>query len=363
MPESNTSGERTESATPKKRKDAREQGQVLKSMELITAGSLLVMFAAMKALLSIVGGNIMNFSAGYLDGSRMTDGLNMGNVMAVMQNAAYSFLIIVLPILAIALMVGVGLNVMQVGFFFSSKALGFKMERLNPVEGFKRMFSSRMVFEMMKTVLKVGLVLLVMYTEIKSNETAFTMLMTSGIETSVVQGGNIILNAALKASGVLAAVAVLDYFFQRRKYEKDLMMTKYEVKMEYKQQEGDPLIKGQIRQKQRQMAMMRMMQNVPEADVVITNPTHFAVALSYKENEGEAPKVVAKGKDLVAQKIKEIARENGVEIVENRELAQTLFRYCEIGEMIPVSMYQAVAEILAHVYRLKNKDKDLRRRS
>jgi len=140
------------------------------------------------------------------------------------------------------------------------------------------------------------------------------------------------------------------------------MMTKYEVKMEYKQQEGDPLIKGQIRQKQRQMAMMRMMQNVPEADVVITNPTHFAVALSYKDSEGEAPKVVAKGKDLVAQRIKETAREHGVEIVENRELAQTLFRYCEIGDLIPVNLYQAVAEILAHVYRLKNKDKDYKRR-
>jgi flagellar biosynthetic protein FlhB len=132
--------------------------------------------------------------------------------------------------------------------------------------------------------------------------------------------------------------------------------------MEYKQQEGDPLIKGQIRQKQRQMAMMRMMQNVPEADVVITNPTHFAVALSYKEKDAEAPKVVAKGKDLVAQRIKEIAREHGVEIVENKELAQTIFRYCELGDMIPVSLYQAVAEILAHVFKMKNKDKNYRRR-
>jgi flagellar biosynthetic protein FlhB len=362
MPDNNSSGERTENATPKKRKDAREQGQVLKSIELITAGSLLVMFGAMKALLSLVGDSLENFTIGYLDGSRMTSVLNAANVMGIMQTAVYGFLLAVLPVLAIALLVGVGLNVMQVGFFFSTKALGFKMERLNPAEGFKRMFSARTVFELLKTLLKVGLVLLVLYTEIKSNETAFTMLMTSGIQASVVQGGNIVLNAALKASGVLAAIAVLDYFFQRRKFEKDLMMTKYEVKMEYKQQEGDPLIKGQIRQKQRQMAMMRMMQNVPEADVVITNPTHFAVALSYKEKEAEAPKVVAKGKDLVAQRIKEVAREHGVEIVENRELAQTLFRYCEVGDLIPASLFQAVAEILAYVYRLKNKDKDYRRR-
>lgn len=362
MPESNSSGERTENATPKKRKDAREQGQVLKSVELITAGSLLVMFGVMKALISTVSGNISSFSTGYFDGSYLTSELlTAGSVMGVMQNTVYSFLIIILPIFAVALGVGVLLNVVQVGLFFSSKALAFKMERLNPAEGMKRIFSSRTLFELLKTFLKVGLVLLVVYTEIESNETSFTMLITSGIETAVTQGGNIILNAALKASGVLAAVAVLDYFFQRRKFEKDLMMTKYEVKMEYKQQEGDPLIKGQIRQKQRQMAMMRMMQNVPEADVVITNPTHFAVALSYKDREGEAPKVVAKGKDLVAQRIKEAAREHGVEIVENRELAQTLFRYCEIGDLIPVSMYQAVAEILAHVYKLKNKDKDYKR--
>ncbi len=363
MPDNNSSGERTESATPKKRKDAREQGQVLKSVELITAGSLLVMFAALKALLSMVGGNVEKMTVGYLDGSRMITGLlDTAGMMGVLQNMIYTFLIIILPVVAIALVVGVGLNVMQVGFFFSTKAMGFKMERLNPAEGFKRMFSSRTAFELMKTFLKVGLVLLILYLGIKNNETAFTMLMTSGIRTAVVQGGNIILNVAMQACGMLAGIAVLDYFFQRRKFEKDLMMTKYEVKMEYKQQEGDPLIKGQIRQKQRQMAMMRMMQNVPEADVVITNPTHFAVALSYKEKDAEAPKVVAKGKDLVAQRIKEIAREHGVEIVENKELAQTIFRYCELGDLIPVSLYQAVAEILAHVFKMKNKDKNYRRR-
>jgi len=177
-----------------------------------------------------------------------------------------------------------------------------------------------------------------------------------------VEGGNIIINAGLAASGAFGGIAALDYFFQRRKHEKDLMMTKYEVKLEYKQQEGDPIIKGAIRQKQRQMTMMRMMQNVPEADVVITNPTHFAVALSYKESEASAPKVVAKGRDLVAQRIKEIAREHKIEIVENREMAQSLFKFCEVGDLIPVSMYQAVAEILAAIYKMKNKDQNYRRR-
>ncbi|MEI6100391.1 MAG: flagellar biosynthesis protein FlhB [Eubacteriales bacterium] len=362
MPESN-SGERTEKATPKKRKDAREKGQVLKSVELVTAGSLLVMFLAIKALFGTMTNNLMSFSTAYFDGAQMTTGTFTANtVMSVMQNAIYSFLMIVMPILAIALGVGVMLNVIQVGFFFSTKSMGFKMERLSIAEGIKRIFSGRTLFELIKTFIKVGIVLLVAYVTVTSNVTAFTMLLASGLQASLVEGGNIIINAGMFASGAFAGVAALDYFFQRRKHEKDLMMTKYEIKMEYKQQEGDPAIKSAIRQKQRQMAMMRMMQSVPQADVVITNPTHFAVALSYKESEASAPKVLAKGKDLIAQKIKEVAREHKVEIVENRELAQSIFKYCEIGDLIPVSLYQAVAEILAAVYKMKNKDQNYRRR-
>ncbi len=362
MPESN-SGERTEKATPKKRKDAREKGQVLKSMELITAGSLLVMFFAIKALFGTMTNNLMNFSKGYFSGAQMAaEPLNSNMLASVVQNAAYSFLVIMVPLLAIALGVGVMLNVMQVGFFFSTKAMGFKMERLNIAEGIKRLFSGRVMFELVKTFIKVGIIILAAYMYVTSNLTAFSMLMASSLPAALLEGGNIIINAGLFASGAFGGIAALDYFFQRRKHEKDLMMTKYEVKMEHKQQEGDPVIKGAIRQKQRQMAMMRMMQNVPEADVVITNPTHYAVALSYKENEASAPRVVAKGKDLLAQRIKDLARQHKVEIVENVELAQSLFKYCEVGELIPVSMYQAVAEILAAIYKMKNKDQNYRRR-
>lgn len=362
MPESN-SGERTEKATPKKRKDAREKGQVLKSVELITAGSLLVMFLVAKALFGTMTNSLMSFSKAYLGGTAMVTGeVTSNSLAAVMQNVAYNFLMIMLPILAVALGVGVLLNVMQVGFFFSTKSMGFKMERLNIAEGIKRLFSGRTLFELLKTFLKVGIIILVAYIYVTSNLTTFTMLLASGLQASLVEGGNLIINAGLLASGAFGGIAALDYFFQRRKFEKDLMMTKYEVKLEYKQQEGDPVIKGAIRQKQRQMAMMRMMQNVPEADVVITNPTHYAVALSYKETEASAPRVIAKGKDLIAQRIKEIAREHKVEIVENVELAQGLFKYCEVGDLIPVSLYQAVAEILAAVYKMKNKDQNYRRR-
>lgn len=354
-------GERTESATPKKRKEARERGHVLKSMELINAGALLLMFAALKALLPMIGGELMNLSAGYFGGAGQTpEMLTQALVLPVTQNAAISFCIVMLPVLAIALAGGMIMNVMQTGFVFSTKALGFKMERLNPLEGFKRIFSVRTVYEMAKTAIKVVLICLVLYSEITANLTAFTMMMTSGTQASVLEAMDIIFSAAFKVCGALAAVAVMDYFYQWRKYEKDLRMTKYEVKMEYKQTEGDPQIKGRIRQKQRQMAMMRQMSSVPDADVIITNPTHYAVALKYEEKNAAAPRVVARGKNLIAQKIKEIARENGVEIVENKPLAQTLYNCCEAGDLIPVSMYQAVAEILAHVYRMKNRNAGVR---
>ena len=361
MADNSSSGEKTESATPKKRKDARERGNVLKSNEIVACGSLLIIFAALKALFSTLSKNVMVFSTEYFNGTRML-ALSSETVLPVMQDVALNFLMMVLPILLVAMGVGIALNVVQVGFAFNTKAMELKMERLNPIEGFKRMFSGRTMFELLKTTIKVAIVCFVIYSEIVANETTFVMLISSGLKTAVASLGTIILNAAIKACGALMAVAVMDYFFQWRKFEKDLKMTKYEVKMEYKQQEGDPQIKSQIRQKQRQMAMMRMMQNVPEADVVITNPTHYAVALIYKEKDASAPKVVAKGKDLIAQKIKEIAKENGVEIVENQPLAQSLYFNCEIGDLIPVALYQAVAEILAQVYKQKHKEDRYRKR-
>ncbi len=359
MADDNSSGERTESATPKKRKEARERGHVLKSMELVNAGALFLMFGTLKALLPTIGGKLMSLSAEYLAGAGHTsEMLTPALILPVAQNAAVSFVVVMLPLLAVALAGGIIMNVMQTGFVFSSKAMGFKMERLNPLEGFKRFFSVRTVYEFLKTAIKVVLICLVLYSELTANQTVFAMMVTSGLQASVMEAMDIVFGAAFKACGVLAAIAVMDYFYQWRKYEKDIRMTKYEVKTEHKQTEGDPEVKGRIRQKQRQMAAMRMMNSVPDADVIITNPTHYAVALKYEEKNAAAPRVVARGKDLIAQKIKEIARENGVEIVENKPLAQTLYRSCEVGDLIPVSMYQAVAEILAHVYRMKNKAKD-----
>lgn len=351
----NSTGEKTESATPKRRQDARERGQVFKSMELVMTGSLFIMLGVLKILTPMIAENLMNFSAAFLSGQYLTNEvLNVDNIGPVMQEMIFGFLQIMLPILAIAVVGGVLLNIIQTGFLFSTKALEPKMSRLNIAEGFKRMFSGRTLFELLKAILKIIVIGAVIYTEIQTDLPAFSMMLSPSLTATILEVAELIFNAGFKIMLFLSAIALLDFMFQRRKYEKDLMMTKYEVRMEMKQQEGDPQIKGKIRQKQRQMAMMRMMQDVPDADVIITNPTHYAIALKYDEGKSSAPIVVAKGKDLVAQKIKEIAAEHKIEMVENKPLARSLYVMCEIGEQIPVEMYQVVAEILAQVYKKRH---------
>ncbi len=352
----NSSGEKTESATPKRRQDARERGQVLKSNEVVMTGAMLIMFASLKFLTPMIAENLMRFSASFLSGQHMSmDQLNTSNFAVVGQAMVLGFLQIMLPILVIAVVAAVVVNMVQTGFLFSTKALEPKLSRVNMLEGFKRMFSMRTLFELMKAIMKIAVIGIIIYTEINADLPAFSMMLTEGWKASILQIAELIFNAGFKIMLFLAAIAMLDYIFQRRKFEKDLMMTKYEVRMEMKQQEGDPQIKGKIRQKQRQMAMMRMMQSVPDADVVITNPTHYAVALKYDEKRGNAPVVTAKGVDHIALKIKEVASQNAIEVVENVTLARSLYAMCEVGDQIPVEMYQVVAEILAQVFRKKRR--------
>lgn len=352
MADNNSTGEKTESATPKRRQDARERGQVLKSNELVMTGCLLIMFAALRLLTPTIAAGIMDFTSSFLSGQLLPEGaLTLGNIGIVMQQMILGFLQIMLPILLVAVIAAVLVNILQTGFLFSTKALEPKMSRLSITEGFKRLFSGRTMFELAKSILKIVVIGVVIYTEIEANLPGFSSMLTPGLTASILQVANMIFDAGFKILLFLAVIALLDYMFQRRKFEKDLMMTKYEVRMEMKQQEGDPQIKGKIRQKQRQMAMMRMMQDVPDADIVITNPTQYAIALKYDDQKSSAPVVVAKGKDVIAAKIKEIAAEHEIEIVENKPLARSLYVMCEIGDQIPVEMYQIVAEILAQVYK------------
>lgn len=358
MSPQSTSGERTERATPKKRKDARERGQVFKSTEVNTALSNLVIFGFMIVFLPSFLEQLAAIMKNYLSGGlwdEINAAVDVRSLGVLFLNLLARCAGIILPVLLCAMLVGLVSNILQVGFLFTTKPLAPKLERISPLKGFKRIFSMRTLTELVKSILKIICLGVILYSDFKSLVVTLPGLTGAELYTSFTEALLIAFRLALKMSLTLAIIAVFDFLFQWWNYEKELRMTKQEVKDEYKLIEGDPQIKGRIRQKQRQMSAMRMMQQVPSADVVITNPTHFAVALTYEEGEAAAPVVVAKGQDYLALKIKSVAAENGVEMVENRALARSLYMTCDVGSEIPAEFYQAVADILVYVYRQKNK--------
>ncbi len=351
----NEGGEKTEPATPKKRREARKNGQVLKSQEVNTAVILIVMFFALQIMGLDIIKRLAAFITMFLSPETMTKPLSAVDVPPLFMDVIYEFTMTILPLLLVAMFIGVLINILQVGFLFTTKPLRPKLSKLNPLGGLKNIFFSlNSLFELAKSIVKVTILAAIIYGEYVRNMTFFTQMMRLDIITSAKKIFEMIFSLAFQVGLAFAVMAAFDYLYQRWKYEKDLKMSKQEVKDEWKQAEGNPEIKGKIKQKQREMSMMRMMQAVPQADVVITNPTEYAVALEYDDSGPRAPKVIAKGKDFVAARIKEIAREAGVEIVENKPVAQALYVYCEVGDEIPADMYQAIAEILAYVYRLKN---------
>lgn len=354
MAQEGSGGERTEKATPKKRRDARERGQVRKSNELVTAAMMLLLFGALRLLGPGMWERMAALMRAGLTGQLfMGEALEPGEIPRVLARGSLEMGWAMLPILGVAFLGAAAINLIQVGFLFSSKALEPKLDRLNPLKGFQRIFSAHTLYELGKSILKIILIGFIAYGKYTAAMERFREV---AWKDPALAGGLIlflITDAGLSVGLALLVMAGVDYFYQWWRYEKDLRMTKYEVKLEYKQQEGDPQVKGRIKQKQRQMAMMRMMQAVPQADVVITNPTHYAVALQYDEAKAAAPVVTAKGQGFLAQRIKEVAKEHGVELVEDRAVAQGLYQMCEIGSEVPFELYQAVAEILAYVYKLK----------
>ncbi len=356
---SNQSGsERSEKPTQKRKEKAREEGQVARSNELNIAFSVVMLFAVLYIVWDKFVETASSMMQKYLSSGFLavkSVSIDKAAVMNIYRGAAMDILKIVWPILLLAMLFGVLVHIMQTGFLFTTKALKPKMSRINPLEGAKRIFSSRTLIELFKSIVKVVFLVYLVYTVYSGLFSQFPAMMGVDIKEAFLNIMHTALKMGIQMGVVLAAVAAMDYFYQRKKHEKDLMMTKQEVKEEYKQLEGDPQIKGKIKQKQRQMSRMRMMRRVQEADVVITNPTHYAVAIRYKDKVDKAPIVLAKGKDQVALRIKEKAREFGIEIVENRPVAQALYKNCELEQEIPKDLYQAVAEILVYVYRMKNK--------
>ncbi len=347
-------GEKTEKATPRRRQEARRKGQVFRSMDLNSAVILLVGFTVLYFTIPGMLGSIQDFLTRYFTDRALTE-FNTAFVYVMMLDAIVLMAKLSLPLMGAVLLAGLVVNLLQVGFIFSAEPLIFKPERLNPVEGFKRIFSKRALVELAKSILKISLVGYVVYAVFKKYFYIFARFTDMDALAMVRVLSLIIFEMALKVGVILLAIGVLDFIYQWWEHEKSLRMTKHEVKQEYKQTEGDPLVRSRQRQIQREAAMQRMMAEVPRADVVITNPTHFAVALKYEAEEMSAPVVVARGQDFLALRIKAVARENQVTVVENPILARTIYYSTDIGDVIPENLYQAVAEVLAFVYRQKKK--------
>jgi len=346
--------EKTEQATPKRREEARRRGQVARSQELNSAFVLLAALTGIYLLGGILYQNLSGFAVQILErcchleitpSSLHTHMLTWGNI----------FFRTVGPIVLVVGTAALAVSLAQVGFMVNEEALTPKLDRLDPIAGAKRLISKRSLVELAKGIFKILIIGYVSYTTIMPEMPRMATLADVDLGSSFQYIGYMVFKVGLKTALVLLVLAILDYLYQRWEFNQGIRMTKQEVKEEMKQTEGDPQVRMRIRSLQREAARKRMMEEVPEADVVITNPTHYAVAVKYDMEAMAAPEVVAKGQNLIAQKIKEVARGAGVPVVENKPLAQALFKAVEVGMEIPEDLYRAVAEVLAYVFRLKGR--------
>ncbi len=341
-------GEKTEKATPKKLREAREKGQVAKSAEL--AGAIVLLSAVLFFYFkynSMIADSLSMMRHYY---NMQPFEFNIANVASLFRDALSIFIKLLMPFMVILVVVSVLANVAQFGFLFTTKPLEFKMDKLNPINGLKNMFSLKAFGEMVKSILKILIVLYVAYLVIKSEIIASPMLISSSLKQSFYHLLAALWNLMLYLVLLIFLLSIMDFFSQRFVYMKNQRMSKFEIKEEMKQMEGDPLIRARVKRLQREMAKRRMMEAVKTATVVITNPTHFAIALKYETSKSNAPLVVAKGVDSVALRIKEIAVENDVPTVENRTLVRAMYRFCNVDKEIPEKFYKAVAEIIAYIW-------------
>ncbi|NCU16516.1 flagellar biosynthesis protein FlhB [Pallidibacillus pasinlerensis] len=347
-------GEKTEKATPKKRQDVRKKGQTAKSQDINTAVILLFVFAVLIFLGPSIIQNFLNIFLMTFEKYFLMD-LTENSLETIAIETFLQLLKIIAPIFLVAIIAALIANYIQVGVLFTGEPLKMKLEKLDPIKGFKRIFSLRAIVELVKSILKVSIIGVIGFIFLQNNLPEILNLITSTPANSLAAVASVAGKMGLYMGGALLFIAILDYMYQKYDFEKNIRMSKQDIKDEHKNIEGDPLIKSRIKQRQREIATRRMMEEVPKADVVITNPTHYAVALKYDESKADAPIVVAKGVDFIAQKIKLIAKENDVVTVENRPLARSLYAETEIGQEIPEQFFKAVAEILAYVYRVQKK--------
>lgn len=344
------SGEKTEPATPKRKQEARRKGQAARSNELSSA---LVLLAALIFIFQVMPTSL----AGYLSFANNTwqdlhhDDLNVITAGRMFWVIALQIGQVVLPLFAVVFLVALISSTLQVGLLLSATPLQPSLQKINPLEGLKRLFSKKALVEFLKSLLKLGGVGLIVYQSAASALGWSLNHIGADLQSSLADLSQLVFSTSMRVIAFLLALGLVDYVYQRLEFNKNLRMTKQEIKEEYRQAEGDPQLRARMRERQRLLARRRMMHDVPKADVVIVNPIHLAIALKYDPQTADAPLVLAKGQGHLAAKIKELASEHRITIVENKPLAQTLFAAVDVGDVIPPQFYQAVAEVLAFVFR------------
>jgi len=347
-------GEKTEKATPKKRLDERKKGKVAKSQDVNTALLLLFCFMLLAVLGSFMKDSMIDlYRHTFIEWIHWD--ITIDSTMELFVEGLLQFAKIVIPIMVIALIISIAANMLQVGVLFTTEPLKFDLKKIDPIQGAKRIFSLRAIVELLKSFLKITFIGTITFSIIWIFKDEMMMLAFKNVNSAIGFFGRMTITMGIASTIALIALAVLDYMYQKYDFEKNIRMSKQDIKDEHKNVEGDPLIKSKLKEKQREIAMRRMMAEVPKADVVITNPTHYAVALKYDENLASAPYVLAKGKDDIALKIIDIAKNAQVMTVENKPLARSLYDTVDINGLVPEEFYQAIAEILAFVYQTEKR--------
>lgn len=349
------SGEKSEEPTPHRLREAREKGQIAKSKEVTTALLLIFSYMLFRYTGEYLWNNLTIMATSILSQIPNTGEFSLQFVGFIMLLAIQGLALCLAPIFGLTLFVAFAAEALQTQFIFAVDPLMPKLERISPGEGFKRIFSLQGFVELVKSILKILIVFWILWGAIKDDIPSIVILINSQPWDAVILGGSIAYKVAFRVGLFYVAIAILDYLYKRWDYTRGLRMTKQEIKEEYKRLEGDPMIKQRMRELQRQVAYQRMMAAVPQAEVVVTNPVHIAVALKYEASKMKAPTVLAKGERKAAEEIKRIADASYVPIMENEPLARSIYRTTDVGKQIPSELFQAVAEILAYVYRIKKK--------
>lgn len=353
-----SSENKTEQATPKKREDERKKGNVFQSADIVSSFSILIVFVSLRIAFPYIYRYLSNLIRAALSNAGVQESVTEASAADVFRNAWIAILLLCLPVLLAATLAAVLATGAQTRFKFSGEKIKFKFSNINPIEGFRRLFSIRSIAELIKSIIKTAAIGFIIYLQMKKICSQCAAMMNVDVFYATVQMLNAIMDMVIQMSLVFIAIAAADYFFQWWQYERDIRMTKQELKEEFKQLEGNPEIKGRIRQAQRAISGRRMMQQVPQADVVVRNPTHIAVALRYKAEVDNAPVVVAKGQDYLAIKIIEIAQQCHIPMKEDKPLAHALYDTVEVNAQIPPEFYQALAEVMAWVYHLKQEGEE-----